>query len=472
MNRRNAPHRFALLAILLLAAGLRFNAATRDIRFHPDEALYSTFARNAVTYGDWWLPGPLDKPPLSIYASALSMHFFASKITPLNIIDVPLVKGEFAARLPNVFAGILLIAMLYTITATIYNKPVALLAALLVTISPHAVGFSASAFTDMLMITLGMASVLAMLRGYPAVSGLLLVLSIAAKPHGIFFLTWLPFTMIHNRRLEWRHFLAAFTVGIAALVLWDALRPGESFWSVGNRHINPGHPFSTPDEWGDRLRLWLEFSPELFGPAWLTGGLVAVGLWRIITRGRPYERLLGLFIAGYSSAHIISALPIFDRYLVLAVPPMAMLVAVGLITITKRFNMPQSAVMLSVLLFALPVIPYDTGQYGRRGGDILALADAVNTREFGAIVYDHWLGWEMGYYLGAWSDKRRVYYPTPDDLSMDAPRNPDRAPRYLIAPADVDFIAWLQAAHEAGFRADLERSVPGFVMYRLTRSPD
>ena len=32
-----------------------------------------TFARGAAVSGDWLLPGPLDKPPLSIYLSALSM---------------------------------------------------------------------------------------------------------------------------------------------------------------------------------------------------------------------------------------------------------------------------------------------------------------------------------------------------------------------------------------------------------------
>ena len=58
---------------MLLACTLQFNQLGRDQRFHPDEAHFMTFARDAAVKGEWLLPGALDKPPLSIYLSALSM---------------------------------------------------------------------------------------------------------------------------------------------------------------------------------------------------------------------------------------------------------------------------------------------------------------------------------------------------------------------------------------------------------------
>ena len=61
------------LLILLVGTGLRFHGLARDARFHPDEALYNTFARDAAVYGDWLFARPLDKPPLMLYANALSM---------------------------------------------------------------------------------------------------------------------------------------------------------------------------------------------------------------------------------------------------------------------------------------------------------------------------------------------------------------------------------------------------------------
>ncbi|HLU11718.1 MAG TPA: hypothetical protein VK003_18735, partial [Oceanobacillus sp.] len=64
---------FFLVLILLVGVALRIHALGQDRRFHPDEALYSTFARSAALNGDWLLHGSLDKPPLTIYASALSM---------------------------------------------------------------------------------------------------------------------------------------------------------------------------------------------------------------------------------------------------------------------------------------------------------------------------------------------------------------------------------------------------------------
>lgn len=465
MNGKKA----ALLAVLLLAAWLRFDAAARDIRFHPDEALYATFARDAVTYGDWWLSGPLDKPPLSLYASALALHATAATVTPQNVIDVALKQGEFAVRLPNVFAGIVLVALGYAVTRHLYGKRVALLASFLLAISPHAVGYSASGFTDMLMLAFALAAVLVTLHGKPISGGLLIALSIATKPQGVFYAVLVVALMAQGRRGVWRDVAqcgAALLAGLVLLLLWDILRPGESFLSAGNRHINPGRPFSTPAEWPNRLHLWLDYGAEMLGPAWLTAAFLVAGLIGMWANQRMW--FIAGFALAYSILHIGSALPLFDRYLLLVLPPLVIVVAYGLNRITEGLHLPRVGLYAMILLLAWPAIPYDTGQHGRRDGDIIALAAYVNSQEMGAIIYDHWLGWETGYYLGAWSDKRRVYYPTPETFREDAPRNPDRAPRYLIAPENVNYIAWLDAARAAGFNVTRTFSTPGFVVYTLT----
>ena len=71
------------LLILLAAALARFGVLGEEARFHGDEALFATYARNAAVYGDWMLSGPLDKPPLSLYAMAVSMQFTGVSHLPL-----------------------------------------------------------------------------------------------------------------------------------------------------------------------------------------------------------------------------------------------------------------------------------------------------------------------------------------------------------------------------------------------------
>jgi hypothetical protein len=106
--------RLLLLAtpLLLLAAALRFHALGQDVRLHQDEALFASFARRAAVQGDWLLTGALDKTPLAIYLQALSMMAFGVRPLPDGVLTLPVHQGEFAARLPAVFASMLVVAVI------------------------------------------------------------------------------------------------------------------------------------------------------------------------------------------------------------------------------------------------------------------------------------------------------------------------------------------------------------------------
>jgi 4-amino-4-deoxy-L-arabinose transferase-like glycosyltransferase len=126
------------LFIILLGTGLRIHALIQDIRFHPDEAFYSTFARAAALNGDWWFSGALDKPPLVLYLNALSQVFVGD--------------SELAARLPGALASILLLPIIYALAKSLYkhtgDTPLPMIALLLTALSPFALAFSATALTD------------------------------------------------------------------------------------------------------------------------------------------------------------------------------------------------------------------------------------------------------------------------------------------------------------------------------------
>ncbi|MBP6472473.1 MAG: phospholipid carrier-dependent glycosyltransferase [Chloroflexi bacterium] len=123
-----------------LTAVLRFHALFANT-FHADEALFATWARYIATWRDpLLLTQAIDKPPLLFYLQAL---FYLYPV---------LGPTEIAARLPNFIASILLVPLVGVWAWRLYGDEVtAVLAVLLLALSPFAIQFSATAFTDPLL---------------------------------------------------------------------------------------------------------------------------------------------------------------------------------------------------------------------------------------------------------------------------------------------------------------------------------
>ncbi len=487
-HRADFKHRIAILMILLFGGWLRFHEATRDVRFHSDEALYSTYARNAAVYGYWMLNGPLDKPPLSIYASALGMHFFAAHVNELGVIDVPIKKGEFAGKIPNMFAGLLTIALSYAIAHALYRqRRVALISALVVVVSPYAIAYSASAFTDALMLVFMLAAWLLAIRQRTAWSGIMLALSFAAKPQGLLYLPLILMSLVidlNTLRINQLHiqggairrvlkFTLALLAGIGFLVLWDATRPETSLFTLGSINISQGRFFTPPSEWLPRLQEWMRIGDNLLGWGWFTALLIFSSTFVVLRRKSLLDGALLAFATGFFLLHWIAAFWTFDRYLLPLVPIFAMLIAHAIEWISNNQNQPQIVTYIfvcSLIFFSTPVRhdPREDAYHGETQAALIDVSTYFNQLPLGAIIYDRWMGWELGYYIGAWSDKRRVYYPDPDNQAQDALLNADPAPRYLLVPANHDSEAWLRSFFEVDFGVCLVYSQDGFAVYRLT----
>ncbi|MCB8988851.1 MAG: phospholipid carrier-dependent glycosyltransferase [Ardenticatenaceae bacterium] len=123
-----------------VTAVLRFHALFANT-FHADEALFATWARYIAAWRDpLLLTQAVDKPPLLFYLQAL---FYLYPV---------LGPTEIAARLPNFIASILLVPLVGVWAWRLYGDGVtAVLAALLLALSPFAIQFSATAFTDPLL---------------------------------------------------------------------------------------------------------------------------------------------------------------------------------------------------------------------------------------------------------------------------------------------------------------------------------
>lgn len=510
-----ASHLPLLLLILLLGAALRFHGLARDVRFHPDEAWFSTFARHAALNGDWLLRGDLDKPPLSLYASALSMTLVAAQTNANNVLDFSWRQGEFAARLPNTLAGMIFIAAMYGLARRLYpDRRLAPWVALFAALSPFAVAYSPTAFTDGLMLPLvALALWMGAARRW-GWAGVWLALAFAAKPQALYALPLVVGLGLTLPPLpEFREgeqktaafftssplgrggravflFLLPFAVILALLFVWDAARGGAGMWALAAANNNPARLIRS-DEVGTRLGEWAVYGAGLLGsptalfalalPLALIARVRADWRTRMYRRSTLVDTALLAYILGYGLLHWLVAFNVYDRYLLLVLPPallLAVQTGVWVWGALRRFlsrpevTIAAGAVVISMLSSAWAAsngTAYDAVQASaeRSYAGIPALAAFLNEREFGAIVYDHWLGWPLGYYLGEWTDKRRVYYPTPAALASDAPLNPEAAPRYFVAPTDRNADPWLEALASAGFASAEVYRAGGFAVWAL-----
>ena len=106
---QNPKPEIILLLICAVAFALRLGPLF-DNRFHPDEALFSTWALKIAHGENLLLTGvPVDKPPLLIYLTALSFFVFG--------------QSELAARVPNLDRQCDQCAVVVSISAESHSRP-------------------------------------------------------------------------------------------------------------------------------------------------------------------------------------------------------------------------------------------------------------------------------------------------------------------------------------------------------------
>jgi 4-amino-4-deoxy-L-arabinose transferase-like glycosyltransferase len=488
------------LLIIVIGAAFRFHALGYDTRFHPDEALFATFARKAAINGDWLLHGPLDKTPLTIYAQALSMMLIGARPLETGVLILEVHAGEFAARVPGTLGSIVLMAVIYALARRWHGRRVALIAIFLTALSPYLLAFSATAFTDSLMLLFITLALWLASRERWLWAGVWLALGYASKQQALLYAPLI--IMVAALPLLGKNFklsaakivydLIRFSLPIfacfALLALWDSARAQEnSIWTLALANNDPSGLIHV-DAALPRLLIWARYAGHFFGAGWLTALLLGVGLiglmWRIIVC--PYalsiktDLILLTYSLGYFLLHWLVAVPTHDRYLLPLLPPLILLTAhglnkvweiVGTRYISSKFSAPLlffiSAILFSPSAFDATQGRIDVGGDRGQHRGVDQLGAYLDSKPLGAIVYDHWLGWELGYYLGTWSNKRLTYYPNARALTADATIQADPAPRYFPAPARAALDPWLGQLAAAGFKIALEYRTQNFVVYRL-----
>ncbi|HVO41637.1 MAG TPA: glycosyltransferase family 39 protein [Aggregatilineales bacterium] len=438
------------LLILLTGMGLRTVMLGRDVHFHPDEALYATFARRLAVHGDLLLSdAPLDKPPLLIDAVAGAFAVFGVR--------------EFAARLPSFFADVTTLAIAYSLARRLYGPRVAALAALIVALSPFDLTFSATAFVDSLLTLWLLLALWGAAFDRPRIAGIGVALAIATKQSALQFIPlvialWLCCHAGISRRgygRTFRRFVLPIVVGGLLLALWSAARAAPvDFWAMGAANNNPGRLIRA-DEIVPRSLQWLALLENVtgFAPALILSLIPALSLIRLKTRASLVDGLLVTYGSASLLIYWLVAFNIYDRYLLPFVAIIAVLMARGVEWLAG--SRPRLHLMITGLLILsmLPAVLTTLAGKSSIGGDhgtytgIDVLAGQINRLTAGYPVYEHWLGWELGYYLGDGSPAQIVWLPSPEALARSACTSGSRA--YFVAPSQ-EAPAWLDALQEAG----------------------
>jgi hypothetical protein len=481
--RRWGRDRWALVALLLLAWALRLPPIL-DNRFHADEALYGYWGLLIGRGQDAWLATvPVYKPPLLPYLVAGAQVLFGN--------------SEFSVRLTGLAAGLLAVPLVAALAYALYrDRWTAAAAAVGVALSPFAILFSATAFTDPLMVTLGLAACVAAARGRPGWAGLLAGLSVATKQTG---LAWVPLVVaiqtpnpkvqipkfkvqsprskvqipkfkVQSSRSEvrgprfsrWFLFICHLSFVILLVLAWDRVRVArgaESFWRVGVTGYG-GLRLIWPQELWTRLRGWLGLGHYVFASP-VVSGVLLVGLpvlvWSGFTRRRyARESLADLFLVSfllaYACLHWLWAFPVWDRYLLPLVPVLSVLLGRVLNLLASYLrsairHFPFAIHHLSFVICHLSLLfclawPAFNAAHSRYaiGGDHGAYDGIDEVAAFlrglpeGTVVYQHWLGWHYEYYVFD-APVYLAYWPAPAWLAQDVQAFGAAEARYVAFPS-------------------------------------
>ncbi len=445
--------------------------------YHADEALFSSWARLIAVWRDPLLASQLvDKPPLLFY---------------LQAVFYPLMGAvEWASRLPNLIASLLLVPIVAILSWRIYREPaVSLLAALFITISPVAIQVSATAYTDPLLITL-LALALLFSAGEepkPILCGFFFGLAVATKYQAWIYLPLLVgITWLANWNLRfWRRWLFGVLPILLAVAIWEFARSGAPVIWTNQLGNFGGLRLIYSWELVPRFSAWFGLWQVSIGSPLLLGffilGVILLLLNSITnhTRAGSFDLLLIIYGLAYLMLHWLLAIPVWDRYLVPLIPLLAILFARSIVSfwhlLRDRPNGRSSlklthiwlrlAPLLTLAIIVLIQIPLaSSARSGQQpfGGQPTAdqgawqVAEYLAAEPYGTVLYDHWYSWHWQYHL---FDKG-VYvswFPHPTALTDDLAAFGDTAgARYIVLPDNDTALPVLRSIANAGFKLQEE----------------
>jgi 4-amino-4-deoxy-L-arabinose transferase-like glycosyltransferase len=442
----------ALLALTCVGFALRLQLL-HAFPLREDEAIYGYWARVATT-DPFFLHVWPDKPPLFIWILTGAFALLG--------------PGEAAARLVSIFASTLTIPLVAAGAQRLWqSRMAAAAAALLFTLNPFSVSFAPTAYTDSLLVCLGVAALVLALQGRALGAGMLVAAACMTKQQGVFYVPLVIGLLVTAKRagtdvrVSWRERgakVAWLLLGMALVVLpilwWDSQRwaVAPSPWDLAQRTYAPLN-WLPLQQWPARWDAWAKVLWYL-GGSWTVWAMVIgaiAGAAFIVWRRVELILVFGWGVA-FFTLHLVTSVEVWDRYLLPLAPWLAWIVSGALLALWRLRMADWLRGLLFLLMvmgaaeFAYPAVTAAHGQLpiGADHGDYAGLTEAiawVEQQNGPAILYHQVLGWHFRFYL--YDETQPVgdrpprfdlrWFPSAAYLADNAVKSPF-PPKYLIAP--------------------------------------
>ena len=236
----------------------------------------------------------------------------------------------------------------------------------------------------------------------------------------------------------------------------------------------------------DRLAEWVTNWRYVLGAAPLSLLVLLLtipfGVYMVYLNDRhsSFDLLFTLYVVGYFLFHWLLAVPIWDRYLVIVAPYLAILFsrmlwrAISYVKLHSRFGHRHPVLitaLLAILIGALLMIQVpdiasahrgDLPVGGRPGADmgVAEMSRFLKEQPPGTVLYDHWYSWHWRYHLFD-SNVYVSWFPGPTSLVEDLNVfGGGEQIRYIALPGSADALPVIRAVEEAGFKLDPISIIP------------
>jgi 4-amino-4-deoxy-L-arabinose transferase-like glycosyltransferase len=332
------PRARLALALLVVVISSLWLTRRPDRPLTGDSVRYAAIARTMVETGDWAQPrvrGEMapQKPPLGYWLAAASIAVLG--------------PSPFAASLPSVVAGVLLLLVLFLVVERLSGPLAGVSAALLLLFTPGFVRHTATLRFESLLQLLGLCAWVAVERGrerprwFLAFWALLGASVLTKSVVGLLPLAVLALAAVATRRahpFERRAFWAAFPVALLVAAPWYVLmtaRHGATFWSLHlGREVGERVGGGGLAEGVEALGSSLAFAGVL-GPLALLGGVLAARGARTDPRLARPAVVGALWIGLVLATQLVNRMP-FVRYAYYALVPLAAFSGHGIAALLGR----------------------------------------------------------------------------------------------------------------------------------------
>ena len=461
---RAQPSELALV-VALAVIGLVVRLVVLDPdTLHMDESLYAWHGLHIAQTGDWLLLNvgfAIDKIPLFYWAEAIVISWLGDTLLSIRLVDI-------AASLATIGA-------VYVLARDLSGRAAGWAAGLAMALSPFAILFGASVFTDPFAIALGFGALALARRDHACSAGILAGLTLGGQ---LFGLAYMPLALVllltvdaPRRRAALITFLVAFGITAGALLAFMAIRTNVYgapwFLSAQSERVG-GAGLASPAEWSSRLSawwFWLKYFAES-NPLRLIAAIGLVGAVLAAVRNRGRLRWAIAAVCAFSPAYfgllVVAKTPTYDRYLFYILPMLCVAVGIGIGEFLRIVRWPslRRALLLVCTVFVLvrsvPIVAQAEGgtfPVGARSDLAFSgyrqLCSWLQSRSSTPlVVWDHSLSWTLGYCLTGYVDNVWWY---PDAASVV----PVGVPTYLALSLTDDPEATVAAVRARGLTVTL-----------------